>query len=92
MTYSNTLPDSSVFTEHPPKQIEIEGVKRRVRHPNRPDRVNRRLPLRGQNLNLAQLRDNLLRLVNLPRYNPPPKQNYLYGRLSRCKQILICPA
>jgi hypothetical protein len=60
------------------------------RHANRPDRVSCRRPLRRLNLNLAQLRDNLLRLVNLPRHPKSPRKNcikdgvLLRGRPGRC--------
>src|SRR5580704_668178 len=47
-------------------------VIRHLADTDRADRIGGALPLRGQNINLPQLRDDLFRLVNLPRHLGPP--------------------
>jgi hypothetical protein len=48
------------------------SIKGDLAHANLPDRVTHALPLRHQNIDLSQLRDNLLGLVSLPRHIGPP--------------------
>src|SRR5204862_381002 len=49
-------------------------------HPDRADRLRHALTLRGQNINLPQLGDDLFRLVTLPRHcGPPSEQNHSSG-------------
>src|SRR3954471_21664772 len=48
------------------------AVVRDLRNPNRAYRVGNALPLRHQHIHLAQLRNNLLGLVSLPRHRGPP--------------------
>src|SRR5829696_3878595 len=48
---------------------------------NRAYRVGNALPLRHQHINLAQLRNNLLGLVSLPRHRGPPSlESHTSGR------------
>ena len=41
-------------------------------HPDLADRIGNVMALRGQDINLPQLRDNLLRLLPFPRHIGPP--------------------
>src|SRR4029453_10732442 len=56
-----------------PAELLAPAVLRHLGHADRADRVGHALALRGQNLNLPQLRDNLFRLVSLPSHllRPP---------------------
>src|SRR5829696_2225784 len=52
-----------------------------ARNPNRAYRVGNALPLRHQHIHLAQLRNNLLGLVSLPRHRGPPwPESHTSGR------------
>ena len=55
-----------------PTELLAPAIVRDLAHTNLADRVNNALALRDQNVNLPQLRDNLLRLVPLPRHIGPP--------------------
>src|SRR5215203_953791 len=55
-----------------PAKLLAPAVVRDLRNPNRAYRLGNALPLRHQHVNLAQLRNNLLGLVSLPRHRGPP--------------------
>src|SRR5207244_11427529 len=47
-------------------ELLAPAVIRHLAHPDRTDRLGHALALRGQNINLPQLGDDLFRLVTLP--------------------------
>ena len=53
-------------------ELLAPAVIRHLAHPDRADRFRYALTLRGQNINLPQLGDDLFRLVTLPRHFGPP--------------------
>src|SRR3954452_5841248 len=55
-----------------PAKLLAPAVVRDLRNPNRAYRVGNALPLRHQHVHLAQLRNDLLGLVSLPRHRGPP--------------------
>src|SRR5215204_1270444 len=55
-----------------PAKLLAPAVVRNLRNPNRAYRLGNALPLRHQHIHLAQLRNNLLGLVSLPRHRGPP--------------------
>src|SRR5947208_3485256 len=55
-----------------PAEFLAPAVVRHLADTNRTDRLGHALALRGQNINLAQLGDDLLRLVALSRHRGPP--------------------
>src|SRR3954470_24780040 len=55
-----------------PTELLAPAVVRHLADTNRTDRLGHALALRGQNINLAQLGDDLLRLVALSRHRGPP--------------------
>src|SRR6188768_1937520 len=55
-----------------PAKLLAPAVVRDLRNPNRAYRFGNALPLRHQHIHLAQLRNNLLGLVSLPRHRGPP--------------------
>src|SRR5215207_1181836 len=55
-----------------PAKLLAPAVVRDLRNPNRAYRLGNALPLRHQHIHLAQLRNDLLGLVSLPRHRGPP--------------------
>src|SRR3954470_13024507 len=55
-----------------PAKLLAPAVVGHLRHANRTNRVSNALTLRDQHVDLAQLRNDLLRLVSLPRHRGPP--------------------
>src|ERR1700704_5059638 len=61
-------------------ELLAPAVIRYFAHPDRADCIANALTLRGQNVNLAQLGDDLFRLVALPWHRGPPReQNHSSG-------------
>src|SRR5215813_14085799 len=55
-----------------PAELLAPPIIRHLAHPNLADGVRHGLPLRDQNIDLPQLRDDLFRLVSLPCHCSPP--------------------
>src|SRR3954470_6906249 len=56
-----------------PAKLLAPAVVGHLRHANRTNRVGNALTLGHQHVHLAQLRNNLLGLVSLPRHRDPPR-------------------
>src|SRR5215813_5996901 len=55
-----------------PAELLAPPIIRHLAHPNLADGVRHGLPLRDQNVDLPQLRNDLFRLVSLPCHCSPP--------------------
>src|SRR5712675_3610476 len=60
-------------------ELLAPAVIRHLAHPDRTDRLGHALALRGQNINLPQLGDDLFRLVAPSRHHGPPWLNHSSG-------------
>src|SRR5213080_3466206 len=63
-----------------PAELLAPAIIRHLGHANLADRVSDILTLRDQNINLSHLRDDLFRLVSLPRHCSPPSCQKTYLR------------
>src|SRR5947209_2902623 len=55
-----------------PAELLSPAIIRHLGHPDLTDRIGNALALRDQNIDLPQLRNDLFRLVPLPRHCSPP--------------------